>query len=52
MLQPFLEAVRRMTRLKENYVPRLATRLAFNQKVAVQGGTLDNPTDLEKPFDF
>jgi hypothetical protein len=52
MLQPFLEAVTRMTGLKENYVSRLAARLAFNQKVVVQGGSLDNPTDLEKPFDF
>jgi hypothetical protein len=52
MLQPFLEAVRRMTRLKEIAVPRLAARLAYNQKMAVQEGTLDKPTGLEKPFNF
>jgi hypothetical protein len=52
MLQPFLEAVKRMTRLKEICVPRLAARLAYNQKMAVQEGTLDKPKGLEKPFDF
>jgi hypothetical protein len=52
MLQLFLEAMRRMTRLKEIAVPRLTARLAYNQKMVVQEGTLDKPTGLEKPFDF